>query len=180
MKRLLIFLFCMVVLSGSSGLLCQDKMLPYEPEGILSSNPGFILINELTTGIGLGITDVPYSKSFFGFTTVNGYQINKNFVAAVGTGLSFYNGGLLVPLFLDFRYRFNICLITPYVFADGGLLLNFSDINAIKLFVNQGIGIRYSFSRNIAVNLGSGMLIQTGASYRDSFINIKAGMTYKF
>jgi hypothetical protein len=170
----------MVVLSGSSGLLCQDKMLPYEPEGILSSNPGFISINELTTGIGLGITDVPYSKSFFGFTTVNGYQINKSFVAALGTGLSFYNGGLLVPLFLDFRYRFKIDLITPYVFADGGLLLNFSDINVPKLFVNPGIGIRYSFSRNIAVNLGSGLLIQSGGSGRDAFINIKAGVTYKF
>ena len=76
---------------------------PNRPGTLLNNNPGLITINELHFGIGLGITNVPYSKSFFGFTTINGYQINKNFVAAAGTGLSFYNGGMLVPLFLDFR-----------------------------------------------------------------------------
>jgi len=180
MKRLLIFLFCLVVLSGSSGLLCQDTKLPNESEKVLRGDPGFITINELQYGIGLGNTDVPYSKSFFGFTTVNGYQINENFIAAAGTGLSFYNGGLLVPLFLDFRYAFQIGQVTPYVFTDGGLLLNFSDLNSLKLFLNPGIGVRYSFSQNFAANLGSGLLIQAGAGNKDTFINIKAGVTYKF
>ena len=178
MKRKLSLII--VIICAAATVSAQEKVSPNMPVTVLSSEPGFITINELTFGIGLGIIDVPYSKSFFGFTTVNGYQINKNFVAAVGTGLSFYNGGLLVPLFLDFRYRFNIGLITPYVFADGGLLLNFSDINVPKLFVNPGIGIIYSFSRNIAVNLGSGLLIQSGGSGRDAFINLKAGVTYKF
>ena len=180
MKRLLIFLFCMIVLSSSSGLLCQDGIISNESERDLSSEPGFISINELTLGIGLGQTVLPYSRSFIGFTTVNGYQINKNFVAALGTGLYFYNGGLLVPLFLDLRYRINISRITPYVFTDGGLLLNFSDKNTRKPFVNPGIGIEYSFSRKFAVNLGSGLMIQWSALYRDSFINFKTGVTYKF
>ena len=178
MKRLLIFLFCMIVLSGSSGLLCQYGI--NESERYLSSDPGFISINELSAGIGLGKTEIPYSKRFIGFTTVNGYQTNKNFIAAVGTGLYFYNGGLLVPLFLDLRYRINISRITPYVFTDVGLLLNFSDISDNKPFVNPGIGINYSFSRKFAINLGSGLMSQWGALYRDTFINIKAGVTYKF
>ena len=180
MIRLIIFLFCLFVLSGSSGLFCQDRMLPFKPEGLLNTSPGFISINELTTGIGLGNTDVPFSKRFFGFTTVNGYQINKSFAAALGTGLSFYNDGLLVPLFIDFRYRFNIDLFTPYVFADGGFLLNFSDFKGTTLFINPGIGVRYSISRNLAANLGSGLLLQSGETGRNSFINLKTGVTYKF
>ncbi len=180
MKRLLIFLFCIVVLSGSSGLLCQDWCVANQRDRVLSSRPGFISTNELTAGIGLGETDTPYSKSFIGFTTVIGYQINKNFVAAVGTGLSFYNGGMFIPLFLDFRYRLNMGLFAPYNFADGGLLLNLSEISASKRFVNPGIGVQYSFSPKIAINLGGGPLVQWGAPNRDSFINIKAGVTYKF
>ncbi len=179
MKRLIIFLFCIVVLSGSSGLLCQDWCITNQHERLLSSKSGFISTDELIAGIGLGVTDTPYSKSFIGFTTVNGYQINKNFEAAVGIGLSFYNGGLLVPLFLDFRYRVNMGLFAPFIFADGGLLLNVSDINATKRFVNPGIGVRYSFSYKIAFNLGIGPLVQWDAS-RDAFIGIKAGVTYKF
>ena len=180
MKRLLFLLLCIVVLSGSSGLLCQKIDLSKMPVTTLNTYPGFVTINELHFGIGLGITSVPYSKSFFGFTTVNGYQIHKNFVAGIGTGLSFYNGGLLVPLFLDFRYRFNIAPLTPYVFADGGFLLKFSDFKGTKLFVNPGIGVRYSFSPKFAVNLGSGLLIQKGGVAGDSFIDFKAGITYKF
>ena len=170
----------LVIFCAAAIVSAQEKVIPNKPVSVLSTEPGFITINELTFGIGLGITSVPYSKSFFGFTTVNGYQINKNFLAAVGTGLSFYNGGLLVPLFLDFRYRFIIDQFTPYAFADGGFLLKFSDFKGTKLFINPGIGVRYSMSKNLAFNLGSGLLIQTESSLRDSFINIKAGVTYKF
>ena len=92
------------------------------------SRPGFIQINELTGGIGLGETGPAYSKGFFGFTTVNGYQTDYNFIAALGTGLSFYNGGMLVPLFLDFRYEFNLDQFQPQIFVDGGLL-----------FFNEGV-----------------------------------------
>lgn len=180
MKRVSILLFCMIVLSGSSALLCQDKTGQSASEKVLSSNPGFISINEITTGFGLGSTTVPYSKNFIGFTTINGYQMNKNFVAAVGTGIYFYNGGYLVPLFLDLRYGFLIGQFTPYVFADGGLMLNFSDNNLNKTMMNAGIGVRYSVSQNVAVNFGGGLMVQWGADSRDGFINIKAGVTLKF
>jgi hypothetical protein len=180
MKRKLSIIIVIICAIVTATVSAQDIILPNMPVKVLSSNSGFISINELTAGIGLGETIVPYSKSFIGFTTVNGYQINKNFVIAAGTGLYFYDGGLLVPLFLDFRYRFYIGVFTPYFFTDGGLLLNFSDINLTKPLINPGIGVRYSFSRKVAVNLGSGLLIQQGSSNRDAFINIKAGVTYKF
>jgi hypothetical protein len=178
MKRKLSIII--LIISTVTVISAQDMVDPNRPGTLLNNNPGFITINELHFGIGLGTTNVPYSKSFFGFTTINGYQINKNFVAAAGTGLSFYNGGMLVPLFLDFRFRFNISQFTPYLFGDGGFLLNPSDLNSTKLFINPGLGIRYSFSKNLAANLGGGFLIQTGGSTRDTFINIKMGVTYKF
>lgn len=177
MKRtfaLLLSLTCLVIVVSA-----QEIVSPNKPETNLSTEKGFITINELHFGFGLYVTSVPYSKSFFGFTTINGYQFNKSIIAAAGTGLSFYNGGLLVPLFLDFRYRFYIGQYTPYVFADGGFMLNFSDFNNSKLFVNPGVGVRYAFTNNWAANLGAGLLVQRGA-LRDSFINFKMGATYKF
>lgn len=180
MKRklsIIITVICSIVTSIGSA---QEIVLPNKPATIISTYPGFITINELTAGFGIGGTSVPYSRIFIGFTTINGYQINKNFVVAAGTGLFFYNGGQLVPLFLDLRFRFKIGQITPYFFTDGGGLLNFSDINSSRLFVNPGIGLRYSLSPNVAINFGGGLFIQQAPPNRDSFINIKAGITYKF
>jgi len=80
-KRLLslfIIIFgCGVIVSG------QEKVIPNLPFKILRSTPGIISINEIQFGIGLGATEVPYSKSFFGFTTIIGYQVNKNLVTSV-------------------------------------------------------------------------------------------------
>ena len=148
----------------------------------MSNIPAQVLLQlmSLRVGIGLGETGVPYSKSFFGFTTVYGYQTDFNLITAVGTGLSFYNGGTLVPLFLDFRYGFNIDQFNPYIFVDGGLLFNVSDSKEeTKLFINPGIGVRYYVSQKMAVTLGGGLLVQYRPS-RDAFINIKAGVSYKF
>lgn len=158
----------------------QYRVLPNMPFLTLNSTPGFITINEVTGGFGLGGTTAPYSKYFFGFTSVNGYQVNKNFIFGAGTGLCFYESGLLVPLFLDFRFAFNISRLTPYIFGDGGLLLNVSNFNSTKLFINPGVGARYTLGRKVALNLGAGILSQVDGTVRESFINLKLGMVYKF
>jgi hypothetical protein len=172
-------LILIVLFSLSISVSAQDKVLAGKPYNTLDSSPGFITINELIAGFGLGDTEVPYSKSFFGLTTTNGYQINKNFVVAGGTGFLVYNEGTLVPLFADIRYRMNIDPVTPYFFVDAGGLLDFKDVGASKLFVNGGIGGQYALSKKVAVNVGSGLFIQSGG-HRDTFINIKAGVTCKF
>jgi len=150
------------------------------PFSTLNSNPGFITINEVTYGLGLSGTTAPFSKQFFGFTSVNGYQVNRNFIFAAGTGLYFYESGLLVPLFLDIRFSFYINRLTPYVFGDGGLLIDVSDLNSTKLFINPGIGTRYTFTRNIAANFGAGIQSQVDGTVRESFLNLKLGIVYKF
>lgn len=158
----------------------QYKVVPNMPFSTLNSNPGFITINEVTYGLGLSGTTAPFSKQFFGFTSVNGYQVNRNFIFAAGTGLYFYESGLLVPLFLNIRFSFYISHLTPYVFGDGGLLIDVSDLNSTKLFINPGIGARYTFTRNIAFNLGAGIHSQVDGTVRESFLNLKLGMVYKF
>lgn len=157
----------------------QYKVVPNMPFSTLNSEPGFITINEFTYGLGLAGKTAPYSKHFFGFTSTDGYQVNKNFIFAAGTGLSFYESGLLIPLFLDMRFSFYIGRFTPYIFGDGGLLLNPSDFNSTKLFINPGVGARYTLNRNVAFNLGAGILSQVDGTVRESFLNLKFGVIYK-
>jgi hypothetical protein len=176
MKRFLLILTMAIV---SAGVMAQGRVIPNRPNAILNSRPGYITINELQAGIGLGKTEVPYSRSMYGFTTVHGYQLNKSFIVAGGTGALFYNGGMLAPLFMDFRFSFRISTLTPYAYSDGGILMNFSDlVDGSKIFINAGAGIRYAFSRQVAANLSAGYWIQNGVS-RDSFIIVKAGVTFK-
>jgi hypothetical protein len=158
----------------------QYKVLPNRPFTTLNTAPGFVTINEATFGLGLSGMTYPFSKHFLGVTSVNGYQVNKNIFFGGGIGVYFYESGALVPLFLDFRYSFDISNITPYIFADGGLLINFADLNTTKLFLNPGIGARYAVNRSLALNLGAGVLAQVDGTVRESFFNLKFGVVYKF
>jgi len=176
MRILVTFLFFILI---STSLVAQEKVLAGKPYHTLDSTPGFTTINELIVGFGLGDTSVPYSKIFFGLTTTNGYQINRNFVVAGGTGVFFYNDGTLVPLFADFRYRMNIDPVTPCFFIDAGGLLDFTDLNSSKIFVSGGAGAQYALSKQLAINGGAGLMIQS-LGHRDAFITLRAGVTYKF
>jgi hypothetical protein len=172
-------LFIIIIVIGCSAAMSQGRVVPNRAYSILNSSPGYITINELQAGLGLGIKSTDFSKSMFGFTTIHGYQMNKNFLAGGGTGAIFYNGGMLVPLIMDFRFNIKISVFTPYVYADGGVLLNFSDLTEnSKIFINGGAGARYSFSRQLAATASVGYWVQNGLS-RDSFIVVKAGITFK-
>lgn len=112
MKRTLILLLIIIICAGV--VSAQDRVSPNRPNSSLFSGSGYVTINELTAGLGLAHNIVPYSKSFFGFTRIHGYQIDQNFFPGAGTGASFYNGGAMIPLFLDIRCSFRINPITPY------------------------------------------------------------------
>jgi opacity protein-like surface antigen len=170
-------LLILIILLGASYSSAQTMVAPNKPIPLFNAESGYITINELTGGFGLGIVDAPYSKHFFGFTTIHGYQINESFVVAGGTGFSAYNGGSLIPLFMDFRYRFLISTFTPYIIGDGGLLFNPS--GGTKLFINPAAGVRYTINRKIALNLSTGLFVQKGVGVRDSYINFKLGVTFK-
>ena len=177
MKRYLVFTFLIIVSVSTS--LAQNNTTPIKPGAELNPDAGYIMINELTGGFGLGITDAPYAKGFFGVTTIHGYQVNKALVVAGGTGVSFYNEGTLVPLFLDVRYRVYVSQWSLYFYGDGGAMLDFSDNGDTRIFINPGFGGSYTISNKVAINLSSGLLTQLGDA-RDSYITLKTGVVYKF
>ena len=166
----------------SSVLYSQDLVRPNKPNPNLDPNPGFITINDFNAGFGLGITSTPYSKFFFGITSVNGYQINDMFMVGGGTGVLFYNEGTMIPLYLDMRFRFKINRLTPYASAAGGVLFNLEDFDKnTAFFVNPSAGVRYSLTDHFGLNAGVGLWMQIAPELlRASFINLRLGAVYKF
>jgi len=163
------------VASFSQGLARANK-----PWKTLNPEPGYITINEFTTGFGLGGTTIAYSDRFFGLMSTHGQQVNDMFMAGLGTGALVYGDGLLIPLYADVRLRILPSIWTPYISAVGGLLLNPSDFGGgTPLFINGSAGVRYSFSRSLAASLSAGLWMQQ-SSARASFFNVKAGVVYKF
>jgi hypothetical protein len=141
--------------------------------------PVFIGAGELEGGLGINTTDVPYSQYFFGGSVLFGMEFNKRFLAGIGTGAHIFNGGTLMPLFLEFRYGLPVKSFTPYIFSKGGALLNFSGYTHSNLFLNAGIGVRHQISDQLALNLGTGLYSHnSGVSRRDSFINFNLGLIY--
>ena len=188
MKKILIFFIAIMVMNC---ITAQKLVTLGKPYLVLDSRPGYVIINEISAGMGLSVTSVPYSNVVFDVATIHGYQINKNFITALGTGFSVYNGGGLLPLFADIRYRFNVhfriknifrgsCItITPYLFTDGGALFPVYGIDTeTKLFISSGFGLNYTVNRKMTANLGAGLFSQFG-DLRDSFIKIKLGMGFR-
>jgi len=173
MKSLYIFLFALAIcIESVSG---QDRVTPNKPYSSLYSGPGYITNNEFTSGFGLGNVSLPFNKTFLGFNTIHGYQVNRYSVFSGGTGVLLYNGGTLIPVFFDIRIRLRIRLFTPYIYGDGGFLLN--PKGGSKMYLNPGAGVRYALSNQLGLTLGAGLWVQMGET-RDSFVNVKLGVVF--
>lgn len=172
----------------------QEMVVPNKPFTVLNSEPGYVTTNELTFGFGLRYNDLPFEGSFVGVTTTHSYQVNKNFLAGGGTGVLVYNGGTLMPLYLDFRYNVAIKKVTPFVYADGGMLFGLlyneiqspldgpapeTDVNkGTRIYINGGTGVSYAFDRKLAITTSAGLWIQM-LHGRESFFNFRVGLIYK-
>lgn len=178
MKKL--FVILLVLLSSSKMVAGQTGAHNEKFTDVQNSKPGLMNITELNVGFGLGDTNTDFAKRFFGLTSVLGYGITRNLHSGIGAGLSFYNGGTLVPLFLDLRYFINFGKISAYAFGDGGLLFNLAkETGSLRMFVNPGAGLRFKISKDLDANFGAGLFLQTKKDQsRDSFVNFKLGMTY--
>jgi hypothetical protein len=185
MKRLLIILVCIVL---DTFTYCQKPVIFNRQSVTINRNSSYVSINDLTYGYGLGSTISPYAKQYTGLTTMHGYQLNiyglhikRSLIAGLGTGVLFYAGGPLIPLYLDFRYIWSFKKISPFIYDDNGVLLNYGNlINATKMFINSGAGIKFKISGSIAANFAAGLFVQMGPIVsRDSFVNLKVGVIYK-
>jgi hypothetical protein len=171
----LVFLLTITLISVSA----QDKVYPNMPFRVYRLNNGFVIGAELQIAEGPKVANDSVSGRFGGLTFLAGYQVARNFIASVGWGFSYYKRGVLVPLFLDFRYALSMHKISPYLYADGGLILNTHVFNT-RTFINPGIGVQYSVSNDLALIFSSGFWLQRGDLDLNSFINFKAGIRYNF
>jgi hypothetical protein len=174
-------LILVLLLSFNPGFVsAQDKVYPNMPFRVFRLNNGFVMGLELQAATGPAIKNDSLSGNFAGITVLGGYQISRNFVASLGTGFSLYRKGSLVPVFLDIRYAITTKRLSPYIYADYGLLLDIKSFDNTKTFINPGLGIQYSLSNDLAFVFSSGAWIQRGDLKLNSFVNFKAGMKYRF
>lgn len=172
---LIILLNCTLVsVSGQ-----EQKVHPNMPFKLLRLNNGIVMGVELQAAGGRAIVNDSISGMFTGITLLAGYQVDKSFVVTAGTGISFYKKGIVVPLFLDFRYALTLEQLSPYLYADGGLLLK-GAIDDTKVFLNPGLGIQFSASDDLAFVLSSGFWLQRGEVKWNTFVNFKGGFRYRF
>lgn len=180
MKKLYVFISFLLM-----GIIASGQVLRQPVTTI--HMPGYLNINELTGGYGLGETAPDYSKYFYGLTSTHGYQFNipgsraGSAFAGAGAGMLFYNGGPLFPLYGDLRLRFTRKKISPFLFARGGLLINVNDIrDQSRSFVNAGGGVYINIDSRMSVNIGPGLYIQKGKNIpKDSFVSLNVGILYK-
>lgn len=179
-------------ISDSLSLSLKEKEEKMLADSIAEANKpippkesGFISINEIGGGFGLANTEVDYSRSLLSVNTIAAYRFNKHFITGFGTGLSVYNGGTMIPLYLDFRYILRERKFTPFIVADGGFLFVLKDFSSSGFFINPAIGASRKLSEKTSLHLSTGLLMQaapagpSSGGYRRSFINIKAGISFK-
>lgn len=182
-----------------NSVAAQNYVVPNKPYRLTDPKPGYLTINEINLGTGLAVTNVPFAKIYSGFTSTHGYQLDKNFYAGAGTGILFYNGGPMLPVYVDIRYHTHhhfslsnpvgiICngrgksdlTFVPFAYIDGGILFHLSgDDTGRKRFINTGLGLNYLISNNLTADFSAGLFSQF-ETLRDSFIRFRLGISYKF
>lgn len=179
MKNLISFLTLVFLTISLNG---QGLTRPVPKSSVLNPFSGYVNITEFGSGLGLSVTSVPYSKYYFGLTTVNGYQANENLLVGIGLGFHFYNKGYLLPLYASGRLTYPISgsRLSPYANLDGGLLINFGNSgNENRVFLNPVVGTRYTINPALAFDMGVGILAQKlHEKKRDTFLNLKMGIVF--
>ena len=178
-KRFLIAAFTLAIFAVSS--YGQQYGEIKNPSVRYISSPGFVNITEINGAIGLSDTAATNAKYYFGITNVFGYQINRNFFGGVGIGCLIYDGGQLFPLYLEYEYSMYLKRLTPYFYADGGILADPTALRAeSKIFINPGIGISRYISTRLEGNLSVGLMVQSRSTLnRVTFVNFKLGVIFR-
>lgn len=190
MKTIPVRKYALIVWILIQGMILNAQQKPSgEVRNVVTINPnsGYVTINELNYGFGLGSKDLPYSGYFYGITTMHGYQLNRyglhidnSVQAGLATGFLMYNEGNLIPLYLDLRYNINHNMISAFVMGNGGLLINYNDFEQTRLFIKAGGGLRYRINDRFQATFGAGLQVQMGnSSPRDAFATLNAGIIYK-
>ncbi len=171
----------LLLLISIMGAFAQpDQRIAKSPKVTYDWRPGFVSITEVSAGNGIGVTDVAFSKYYYGITTMAAYQFTRNIKAGAGIGIQFHNDGTLFPLFIDARFNLNAQEFVPFLSATGGLGLNFDNFrDQTYVYVNPAAGIRWVAARKTGVSLAAGLMMMSGEFTRNSFINFRLGLELK-
>ena len=181
MKRTLLIL---TIIFGVAAAYSQ----PYKRPVTLNPGSGYVSINEITAGYGLGSREPDFAGYFLGLTTTHGYQlnlyglrVNSSLSGGVGTGISLYNGGILFPLYGDVRFTSNRKRVSPFIFARSGLLISVDNFHSLtRVFINGGGGVKFRINEYATLSIAPGLYIQMGSGVsRDAFVDLKAGVSFK-
>jgi hypothetical protein len=148
---------------------------------------GYFNLTEGHYGYGLKLRDVPFSAHFAGITTVNGWRFGNGIAVGAGVGYLGYNEGWLMPLYADGRYFIGKQKNKFFLMLSSGFLLNFKDFSQeTNFFANPGAGIsiplaqvtQLSFSVGLWSQFDKDVFNNSGAGYRDTFVNMKLGLIF--
>lgn len=151
-----------------------------KPEPVPERTYGwFVNSLELGGAYGLSVTAIDYTNWFAGITNVFGYAFSTRMTGGLGTGFQVYNGGAMVPLYLDFRYAFSSRRWTPFLVADGGLVFPLESLKMTGPFISPSVGLQRTISGRSALHLSAGVFTQmTPTTSRSTFILLRAGYTF--
>jgi len=178
MRTKLSLLLLLITITGAYAQ--PDDRIAKTPKINYDWRPVFVSTTELTWAIGLADTQSELSKYYYGITTIAGYQFTRNIKAGAGAGIHFHNDGNLFPLFLDIRLNLNANEVVPFFAGAGGIMLDFSELDNTRVFINPSLGLRYVAANRKAMTFSTGVMITTGGpAARKSFINFKLGLELK-
>lgn len=133
-------------------------------------NKGYQGIIELGYIISVDLSSTPWSYTYLKFNIINGYKFNQHISLGIGTGVRY--GSSSIPLFIDFRAKFNNNNnnIFPYLSIDVGYV--FGRTNYVSAFLfnpNFGVGIKLTDKSSINISIGyelvKNLSISTGISF---------------
>lgn len=179
LKRILIL--SIIVVFYACSLSGQKYLKITNPAYKYYAKPGFVNITEITRASGLNYTNAENTFNYFGITNVFGYQIDRNFFTGIGVGYYVYDREKFVPVLLEYRYNAYLERLSPFIYADGGTLLDPADIfKTSRIFINPGFGISRSVSYRLEGMISMGIMIQAGSTSADAvYINYKLGLIFR-
>jgi hypothetical protein len=141
----------------------------------------FFALTEFNSALGLSKINDPISNYYVGISEVVGYRIEENLWTGVGSGILMYNGGKLLPIYLDTKYYLGDNELSSFFTLNIGSLIRISGVESTpRLFINPGYGLKFKLSQNMALITSMGILSQWefNIKRRDSFINFKLGVAF--
>ena len=152
-----------------------------------SMTGGLYNITELQYGFGLAEVGVPFSHHYGGISNVTGYLFGSGLALGAGIGYNQYNDGYIIPPYGDIRYFMGKQRIKFFLVGDGGFMMNFENFKDYsRVFVNPGAGLIVPLNKNLRLSFSAGLLTMwdrdvlkdSGAGYRDSYVNMKLGLLF--